>query len=80
MKVCFVYSNYLRDLLPAPPIGPGHVASATADAGHQVERVGLLFGPANLTMLARASFKSPMVKPESANAPVLEAMRKGFSR
>ncbi len=42
MKVLFVYSNQVRDLLPAPPIGLSYVASATEDSGHQVEFVDLL--------------------------------------
>lgn len=42
MKVLFAYSNRVRDLLPAPPIGLSYVASATQDAGHQVRFVDLL--------------------------------------
>ena len=42
MRVLFIYSNTLTDLLPAPPIGLSYVASATADAGHEVKVMDLL--------------------------------------
>ncbi len=48
MKVLFVYSNQVRDLLPAPPIGLSYVASATANAGHEVEFVDLLLNEKGL--------------------------------
>ncbi|MDJ0807027.1 MAG: radical SAM protein [Gammaproteobacteria bacterium] len=51
MKVLFVYSNRVRDLLPAPPIGLSYVASATADAGHQVRFVDLLMSPSGMQQL-----------------------------
>ncbi len=51
MKVLFVYSNQVRDLLPAPPIGLSYVASATADAGHQVDFIDLLLTDSGLLCL-----------------------------
>jgi radical SAM superfamily enzyme YgiQ (UPF0313 family) len=42
MKVLFVYSNNVRDFLPAPPIGLSYVASNTVDAGHTVQFLDLL--------------------------------------
>jgi hypothetical protein len=45
MKVLFVNSNTVRDMLPAPPVGLSYVASATADAGHSVRFVDLLLPP-----------------------------------
>ncbi len=51
MKVLFVYSNQVRDLLPAPPIGLSYVASATADAGHAVEFIDLLLNQKGLQQL-----------------------------
>ncbi|MEN8166502.1 MAG: radical SAM protein [Pseudomonadota bacterium] len=51
MKVLFVYSNRVRDLLPAPPIGLSYVASATEDAGHEVRFVDLLMSPSGLQRL-----------------------------
>ena len=63
MKVLFVYSNRVRDLLPAPPIGLSYVASATEDAGHQVEFVDLLQTNKGLKLLARhlRSFRPDVV-------------------
>ena len=46
MRVLFIYSNHIRDLLPAPPIGLSYVASATADAGHEVKFVDMLVATA----------------------------------
>jgi len=51
VKVLFVYSNRVRDLLPAPPIGLSYVASATADAGHQVGFIDLLQAEKGLQQL-----------------------------
>jgi len=51
MKVLFVYSNRVRDLLLAPPIGLSYVASATEEAGHQVEFVDLLLTDKGLSLL-----------------------------
>lgn len=53
MKVLFVYSNQVRDLLPAPPIGLSYVASATANAGHEVRFVDLLMTTDGLQQLQR---------------------------
>jgi len=41
LKVLFVYSNHIGDVLPAPPIGLSYIASATEDAGHEVRFVDL---------------------------------------
>ena len=54
MKVLFVYSNRVRDLLPAPPVGLSYVASATADAGHAVQFIDLLLTARGLNKLRRA--------------------------
>lgn len=51
MKVLFVYSNRVRDLLPAPPVGLSYVASATEDAGHEVQFVDLLMSTSGLRKL-----------------------------
>jgi len=51
MRVLFVYSNHVTDLLPAPPVGLSYVASATADAGHQVKFVDLLLTTRGLEQL-----------------------------
>jgi radical SAM superfamily enzyme YgiQ (UPF0313 family) len=53
MKVLFVYSNRVRDLLLAPPIGLSYVASATEEAGHRVEFVDLLLTDEGLNLLQR---------------------------
>lgn len=53
MKVLFIYSNRVRDLLPAPPIGLSYVASATEDAGHQVDFIDLLLTEKGLKQLER---------------------------
>lgn len=53
MKILFAYSNRVRDLLPAPPIGLSYVASATEDAGHQVEFIDLLQTDEGLNRLER---------------------------
>lgn len=53
MKVLFLYSNRVRDLLPAPPIGLSYVASAAADAGHTVSFLDLLLSDADLSSLRR---------------------------
>ncbi len=54
MKVLFVYSNRVRDMLPAPPVGLSYVVSATADAGHRVQVVDLLMTPKGLEKLRKA--------------------------
>ena len=54
MKVLFVYSNRVRDMLPAPPVGLSYVASATEDAGHTVRFVDLLLTPKGLEELRGA--------------------------
>lgn len=54
MRVLFLYSNRVRDLLPAPPIGLSYVASATADAGHEVSFLDLLLSRRDLRELRRA--------------------------
>jgi len=54
MKVLFVYSNRVRDLLPAPPVGLSYVASATQDAGHRVRFVDLLLTAKGLEQLRKA--------------------------
>ena len=41
MRVLLVYSNQIRGLLPAPPIGLSYVASATHRAGHEVRLLDL---------------------------------------
>lgn len=42
MRVLLVNTNRSRDLLPPPPVGLAYLASAAADAGHQVEILDLL--------------------------------------
>ena len=42
MKVLFVYSNQVRDVLPAPPVGLSYVASSVEDAGHSIRFLDLL--------------------------------------
>ena len=42
MRVLFVYSNRLRILEPTPPIGLSYVATATRQAGHEVEFLDLM--------------------------------------
>lgn len=54
MKVLFVYSNRVRDMQPAPPIGLSYVASATEDAGHTVRFVDMLLTPAGMEKLRSA--------------------------
>lgn len=54
MKVLFIYSNQVLDLLPAPPIGLSYVASATQDAGHTVHFVDLLVKKRGLERLRKA--------------------------
>ncbi|RLJ18651.1 hypothetical protein DJ030_11430 [bacterium endosymbiont of Escarpia laminata] len=51
MRVLFIYSNHVRDLLPAPPVGLSYVASATLDAGHDVEFVDMLVNDSGLRQL-----------------------------
>lgn len=41
MRTVLVYHNPSREMLPAPPVGLGYVASATADAGHAVRFLDL---------------------------------------
>jgi len=53
VKVLFIYSNRVGDLLPAPPIGLSYVASATEDAGHRVEFIDLLMPDKGLDRLQR---------------------------
>jgi len=53
VNVLFVYSNRVRDLLPAPPIGLSYVASAAAEAGHEVSFLDLLLSPVGLESLRR---------------------------
>jgi radical SAM superfamily enzyme YgiQ (UPF0313 family) len=48
-----VYSNRVRDMLPAPPVGLSYVASATQDAGHSVRFVDLLLTSKGLQSLSR---------------------------
>lgn len=43
MRVLFVNSNRCHDLVAAPPIGLAYVATAAADAGHDVHFTDLLF-------------------------------------
>ncbi len=63
MRVLFVYSNHVKDLLPAPPIGLSYVASSTADAGHEVQFLDLLLTPCGLGRLSDAlrSFRPQVV-------------------
>ena len=42
MRVLLIYFSQARYLLPAPPIGLSHVASAARDAGHEVRLLDLL--------------------------------------
>jgi radical SAM superfamily enzyme YgiQ (UPF0313 family) len=42
MKVLLVNANRCRDLVPPPPVGPACVASAAADAGHEVRLLDLM--------------------------------------
>jgi radical SAM superfamily enzyme YgiQ (UPF0313 family) len=51
MRVLFIYSNHVKDLLPAPPIGLSYVASATESAGHEVRFVDLLLAKNGLDEL-----------------------------
>jgi len=53
MRVLLVYSNDMRDVLPPPPIGLSYVASATADAGHEVRFLDLLVGDSDGSALER---------------------------
>ena len=63
MKVLFVYSNRVRDLLPAPPIGLSYVASATQDAGHTIRFVDLLLTKKGMAKLRKVlqSFEPDVV-------------------
>ncbi|MEN8180368.1 MAG: radical SAM protein [Pseudomonadota bacterium] len=63
MKVLFVYSNRVKDLLPAPPIGLSYIASATEDAGHQVQFVDLLISTSGMQKLTEVlkSFQPEVV-------------------
>ncbi len=45
MRVLLVNANRSRDLLPPPPVGLAYLASAAADAGHEVEILDLLLLP-----------------------------------
>lgn len=54
MRVLLVNSNRCRDLVAAPPIGLAYVATAAADAGHDVRVTDLLFGTNPDRDLARA--------------------------
>ena len=54
MRVLLVYSNQIRDLLPAPPIGLSYVASATRQAGHDVHFLDLLISTSPLEDLRDA--------------------------
>lgn len=54
MRVLLVNSNRCRDLVAAPPIGLAYVATAAADAGHDVRVTDLLFGTNPDEDLARA--------------------------
>ncbi len=42
MRILLVNTNRSRDLLPPPPVGLAYLASASADAGHEVEILDLL--------------------------------------
>lgn len=53
MRVLFIYSNQVRDLLPAPPIGLSYVATATVAAGHEVAFIDLLLANNGLLQLER---------------------------
>ncbi|MHB0970486.1 MAG: cobalamin-dependent protein [Thermoanaerobaculia bacterium] len=54
MRVLFVYFNPTRDAAPAAPIGLAYVASAAADAGHDVRVADLIFARAPERALERA--------------------------
>jgi len=54
MRVLFIYSNQVRDLLPAPPIGLSYVATATKEAGHEVEFLDLLLTSRGLRKLRQS--------------------------
>jgi radical SAM superfamily enzyme YgiQ (UPF0313 family) len=54
MRVMLVYTNRTRILEPAPPIGLSYVATATRQAGHEVEFVDLMVSRDPEATLTRA--------------------------
>ena len=51
MRVLLIYSNTSTELLPAPPIGLSYIATATAQAGHDVKFIDMLMDPHGMTSL-----------------------------
>jgi len=55
MRALLVSTNRCRDLLPPPPVGVGYVATAAADAGHDVRLLDLQLARHPERQLARAA-------------------------
>jgi len=55
MRALLVSTNRCRDLLPPPPVGVGYVATAAADAGHDVRLLDLQLARHPEQQLARAA-------------------------
>jgi radical SAM superfamily enzyme YgiQ (UPF0313 family) len=59
MRVLLVNTNRSRDLLPPPPVGLAYLASAAADAGHEVEILDLMRSKDPAVALRRALRQQP---------------------
>lgn len=63
MRVLLVYSNQCKDLILAPPIGLSYIATATRNAGHDVQVLDLLVAsnPQEILRKAIGEFKPDVV-------------------